>query len=73
MTELTDEQYDLADRIELVLEAAPAAGLTPSAVARRVRTTTAQAALVLAWLTECRYAHTSGNGAWRRYHAGRTN
>jgi hypothetical protein len=71
-TELTDTDYNLADQIEAVLEAGPAAGLTPSAVAAKVTgTSTDEARDILRWLVEHGYAHTSGNGAWTHYHAGR--
>ena len=70
MERLTDDEYQIADRIELALEGEPA-GLTPSKAARKARTTTGTAARVLAWMVRERYAHTSGNGAWTRYHAGR--
>jgi DNA-binding IclR family transcriptional regulator len=69
--DLTDDQYELADAIERVLEPAPAGGMTPSAIARKARATTSATATVLGWLVEHRYAHTSGNGAWRHYHWGR--
>jgi hypothetical protein len=69
--QLTDEQYQLADRLELALEAAPPAGLTPSAAARKVGTDTVSARHVLDYLVRHRYAHTSGNGAWTHYHHGR--
>lgn len=71
-TELTDEQYEIADKIERILEG-PAGkdGLPPSGVARRAKVTYDQAWTVLTWMVRHQYAHTSGNGAWTRYHAGR--
>lgn len=68
---LTDEHYELADRLELALEAADARGLTPSVSARKAGTDTLTARHVLDWMVEHKYAHTTGNGAWTRYHAGR--
>lgn len=68
---LTDEQYEIADRIEQALETAGREGLTPSRAARKARTTYDQARAVLAYLVANRYVHTSGNGAWTRFHAGR--
>lgn len=70
-TGLSVADYVLADRIEAALENADGDGLTPSAVARLVRTDRGAAARVLGWMVANRYAHTTGNGAWRRYRAGR--
>jgi hypothetical protein len=69
--DLTDEQFDIADRIDVALEAAKREGLTPSQVARKAHTTTAEAAEILDWMTRRQMAHTSGNGAWTHYHKGR--
>lgn len=69
--ELADEQFDLADKIEAILERATTAGMTPSLIARRARAEYQDAKRVLTYLVEHKYAHTSGNGAWIRYHAGR--
>lgn len=71
MSEPNDVDYDLADAVEAALEAAGQDGLTPSAAARKTGTTTDAARGVLQWMASNRYAHTSGNGAWTRYHAGR--
>jgi hypothetical protein len=69
--ELTDEQYEAADVLNEALEQADQAGLTISAAARKARITYDTAAVVLAWMVTEQYIHTSGNGAWRHYHAGR--
>lgn len=66
-----DAVMDLADRIEPALENADRDGLTPSAAARRVGVPTGEARAALAWMVAHRFAHTTGNGAWARYHAGR--
>ena len=71
MIDLTDAQYEIADKIEIALEAADARGLTPSALARKVKIPTAQIYAVLNWMVNGRYIHTSGNRSWTRYHAGR--
>lgn len=68
--ELTDEQFQLADRIDLVLENA-GNGLTISAIAKRARGDYHDVADVLAYLLKHEYAHTSGNGSWAHYHRGR--
>lgn len=68
--ELSNEQYEVADRIEAALERTPE-GLTPSAAARAARTDYATALAALQYMVAHLYAHTSGNGAWTRYHAGR--
>jgi hypothetical protein len=68
---LTDEQYAVADRLRDALEAAGPAGLTPSQAGRKTGTTTTVAYEVLRWMVDNHYAHTTGNGAWTHYHAGR--
>lgn len=70
MSDLDDAGYALADRLEAVLEQA-ADGVTPSAAARKAATTTNEVRVVLDWMVRNQYAHTSGNGAWTRYYAGR--
>jgi hypothetical protein len=69
--DLTDEQYELADRIEAALEAAGPDGLTPSRIARKAHADYHETCDVLFWMVAHQYAHTSGNGAWTHYHAGR--
>jgi hypothetical protein len=70
MSNLTDSQYALCDKLEAALEGA-ANGLTPSAAARATGTDTGTARTLLTWLVEKQFAHTNGNGAWMRYYAGR--
>ncbi len=65
--ELTDAEFEIADRIETLLEADPARSWTPSEVARKVHTTTGDAARVLAYMKANRYVTAIGNGAWTRY------
>lgn len=67
--ELTDAEFEIADRIEALLEADPTQSWTPSGVAREVRVTTTDAARVLAYLLTNRYITAAGNGAWTRYTA----
>lgn len=69
--DLTDDEFAAVDRIVATLEAADREGLTPSKVARAAKITTSTARRLLAWMVADQYAHTTGNGAWRRYHAGR--
>lgn len=71
LEEMTDQQFEIADRIDLALESAGRDGLTPSLAARKARATTAEASVILRWLVSQQMAHTSGNGAWTRYHKGR--
>lgn len=71
LDELTEAQWAVADRVEAVLEAADRSGMTISMVARKVRCDYLDARAVLAYLDRHQYAHTTGNGAWSRYHAGR--
>lgn len=71
MTDLSGKQYELADKIEATLEAADAAGLTPSTVARKAKIETWEARHILDWMVANRFAHASRNGNWKHYHAGR--
>jgi hypothetical protein len=66
-----DWAWDLAERITLALEGADARGLTRSLAGRLAGCGTVEAGVVLDHLVATREAHTSGNGAWTRYHAGR--
>jgi len=68
---MTDEDYDTADRIELVLEASERGGMTPSQVGRKVKASTSTTRRILDWMVARQFAHTTGNGAWAHYHAGR--
>lgn len=68
---LTDEQYELADRLEPALEAAGADGLTPSGAGKKTGVTTSEAKTVLDWMVGHQYAHTDGRGAWSHYYTGR--
>ena len=67
----TDYEWDLLDRLTAALEAAPDRGLTQSVAGRQVGASTDDAKRLLGWLVAQQNAHTSGNGAWTRYHAGR--
>lgn len=69
--DLTDEQYELADRVEVALRAADKGGMTPSAIAKKTRADYFKVTTVLAWMVAHQYVHTSGNGARTHYHAGR--
>jgi hypothetical protein len=68
-SDLTDAQYELADKISAFLETQKDAAVSwaPSAVAKRVRCTTNQARTVLQWMAAHHEVLTSGNGAWTRY------
>lgn len=68
---LTDDEYEIADRLTLALEAAGSEGLTPSRAARKAGTDTLTAGRLLQWLVRGLDAHTSGRGCWTHYHAGR--
>lgn len=63
--------YELCDRIIEALEAAGPEGLTTSQVRRKTKATTSAAMKALDWMVAQQYIHTSGNGAWTHYHAGR--
>ena len=68
---LTDEQFALADAIELALESKPASVLwTVSGIARKIGGPQDPAELrrVLAWMEEHVYVLSNGRGGcWRRY------
>ena len=64
----SDEVYDWADAIELMMESDPRKdGWTPSAAARKTGLDTAQADEALRWMAREGYVHTSGNGCWTHY------
>jgi len=69
--ELTAVEYEIADNIEAALDEADTSGLTASVAARKASTDTITARRILDWLVASQFAHTSGNGNWTRYHAGR--
>jgi len=69
--EFTDVQWALMDQVRDALEAGPDEGLTPSGVARKVKATTDEVRPLLDYMVEHQVAYTAGNGAWRRFHAGR--
>ena len=59
-----DDYQELAWAIE---DALTSEGQTPSMVAKRVKTTTAKAALILRALDRQYFISGYGNGAWRRF------
>lgn len=63
----TDAEYELMDRIELVLAAHPRETFSPSQIARKVRTETQDARNALSWMARHQTVLESGNGAWTRY------
>lgn len=67
MYELTDDQYSVADAIEIILNAHSAKTWTPSMIARKARVDTETARTVLVWMAAHRYAIAQGRGAWARY------
>lgn len=69
--DLTDAEFEIADALDLALADAGPEGLTPSRAARKARTDTRTAERLLRWLVADLSAHTSGNGCWTHYHAGR--
>ena len=69
--EPTEREWAYLDRLVEVLEAAPDRGVTPSRAGVALGVPPADAKRLLGWLVGQQNAHTSGNGAWTRYHAGR--
>lgn len=67
-SELTDQGYALADRIEAWLQARPATPVSPSNVARGVNCAAHEAKSVLAWLDDRHMVVVgAGRGARRKY------
>lgn len=66
--ELTDTQYELADKITLWLEA-HAGSHTRSAIARGCGVATHEAAAVLESMEQHTEVAAAGNGSWKRYAA----
>lgn len=55
-TDLTEAQYELADRIERIVESIPQpTGWTPSALGRRLDEDSARVRTVLVWMVRNRY------------------
>ena len=69
--ELTAEQDRLAACIERALEDNQSRGMSPATAARHARCSTADAAVVLAWLDAHQYAHHGGRGRLAHFFAGR--
>jgi hypothetical protein len=70
--DLTDAQYEIADSIELWLEAHPGKLHNRSAIARGVKADHAEVSSVLNWMDVNRMVIADGNGCWRKYRAYRT-
>lgn len=67
-SELTDQGYALADKIESWLHPRPATPVTPSKVARGVNCAAHEAKSVLAWLDDRQMVVVdAGRGARRKY------
>jgi len=67
--ELTDAQYEVADKIEKYLEAHAGKDFTRSVVANRVHTDYQTAQTVLAYMAERGYVTSFGAGSWTHYTA----
>lgn len=67
--EIDDIDYELADRIQDIVDNAPRGGLTPSQVARKAKVDTLAARSMLDWLV--RHVHITADyrGAWTRYYS----
>lgn len=67
--EQSDAVYDLADGIEVVIEANPGRDWSPSEMARKIGATTSDTRGVLQWMDARRdpAVVANGNGAWTRY------
>jgi DNA-binding IclR family transcriptional regulator len=64
--ELNEQEFEIADKIEIFLKSAPY-WMTPSNIARHVKTDTQTARTVLAYMAERRYILADGNGSRVRY------
>jgi hypothetical protein len=70
--DLTDEQYELADALgDLIDAAGTETWWTPSQLARKVKVGTTATYPVLNWLVTRNFVIASGNGAWTKYSARR--
>lgn len=70
--EMTDERYEIADRITEYVDARPDSDFTASQLARVAKCATHEAHAVLRWLVANDYIATCGRGgAWTRYRARR--
>ena len=67
MGDLTELEYDAADRLYELLDARPDDWFSPSAAGRQTHDDTTTAKRVLAWMFEHRLVDADGNGAWRKY------
>ena len=65
--ELTDEQYEIADRIDLWLEAHPGKLHNRSTIARAAKASQTDVSYILNWLDANRMVIADGNGCWRKY------
>jgi hypothetical protein len=62
-----DTDFELADRIEAAMEAAPAADWSPSQMARKVHAGLQPVRETLAWMADHQYVAAAGNGSRVRY------
>jgi hypothetical protein len=66
--ELTEEQYSIADAIELAMETKPLGhGWTPSEIAGKAKLPTHKVRPVLLWMVRHVYVATDDPGAWSHY------
>ena len=66
--ELTDQQYDLADRIAEVIDGMKRArNWSPSELGRKLGADTVAVKVVLQWMAARQYIAAQGTGAWTRY------
>jgi hypothetical protein len=70
--DMTDAEYDIADRIELWLEARPGKLHNRSSIAKGVKAAHSDVTRVLHWMDRNVYVIADGNGCWRKYGARRT-
>jgi hypothetical protein len=70
--ELTDAEFEIADRIELWLEARPGKLHNRSSIAKGVKAEYWEVHHVLNWMDRFVYVVAEGNGCWRKYGARRT-
>jgi hypothetical protein len=67
--EMTDEMYEIADKLELAMETRPVGyGWTPSEVGRKAGIPTHKARPVLAWMVRNVYVTSDDRGAWSHYY-----
>ena len=68
---IDDIDYDLADRVQEIIDSGPADGMTPSQVARKAKASREDVMSMLAWLIRNVHITHDDRGAWTHYYSRR--